>query len=68
MSVMELSHRSKEYLAVIETAEKDLRTLMNIPDTYEVMFLQGGATTHFAAIAMNFAVCIYIYICILFRV
>jgi phosphoserine aminotransferase len=57
MSVMELSHRSKEFLAVIQTAEKDIRDLMGIPDDYAVMFLQGGATAHFAAIAMNFAVC-----------
>ena len=43
MSVMEMSHRSKEYQEIIETAEQDLRDLMNIPDNYKVLFLQGGA-------------------------
>lgn len=42
---------------MIEEAEANIRALMHIPEGYEVMFLQGGATTHFAAIAMNFAVC-----------
>ena len=42
-SVMEMSHRSKEYQAIIDQAEADLRTLMNIPDNYKVLFLQGGA-------------------------
>lgn len=55
MSVMELSHRSKEFLRVIEGAEANIRKILTIPDNYEVMFLQGGATLHFAAIAMNFA-------------
>src|SRR5512146_1457914 len=44
MSVMEISHRSKEFEAVIQTAEADLRELMGIPSNYKVMFLQGGAS------------------------
>ena len=43
MSVMEMSHRSKAYQAIIDEAEADLRDLMNIPDNYKVLFLQGGA-------------------------
>ena len=53
MSVMEMSHRSKEYEAIIQEAEKDLRELMNIPDNYKVLFLQGGASLQFAMIPMN---------------
>lgn len=53
MSVMEMSHRSKEYEAIIQTAEQDLRDLMNIPDNYKVLFLQGGASSQFAMIPMN---------------
>lgn len=53
MSVMEMSHRSKEYGEIIDEAEKDLRDLMNIPDNYKVLFLQGGASQQFAAIPMN---------------
>ena len=53
MSVMEMSHRSPVYDAIIKEAEKDLRTLMNIPDTYKVLFLQGGASTQFAAVPLN---------------
>ena len=53
MSVMEMSHRSKAYEAIIQEAEKDLRELMNIPDNYKVLFLQGGASQQFAAIPMN---------------
>ena len=52
-SVMEMSHRSKVYDAIIKTAEADLREIMNIPDNYEVLFLQGGASTQFAMIPMN---------------
>ncbi len=52
-SVMEMSHRSKEYDEIIKTAEKDLRELMNIPDDYEVLFLQGGASTQFAMVPLN---------------
>ena len=53
MSVMEMSHRSAAFKGIIEEAEADLRELMNIPDNYHVLFLQGGATTQFAAIPMN---------------
>ena len=53
MSVMEMSHRSKVYDEIIKDAEKDLRELMNIPDNYKVMFLQGGASQQFAAVPMN---------------
>ena len=53
MSVMEMSHRSKAYDTVIKEAEADLRELMNIPDNYKVLFLQGGASQQFAMIPMN---------------
>lgn len=53
MSVMEMSHRSPEYQAIIDAAEASLRKLMNIPDNYKVLFLQGGASTQFAAIPLN---------------
>ncbi len=53
MSVMEMSHRSKPYEAIIQEAEKDLREVMNIPDNYKVLFLQGGASQQFAMIPMN---------------
>ncbi len=53
MSVMEISHRGKAFVAVAEQAEADLRELMNISDEYAVMFLQGGATQQFALIPMN---------------
>ena len=53
MSVMEMSHRSKAYDAIIKDAEKDIRDLMNIPDNYKVLFLQGGASQQFAAVPMN---------------
>ena len=53
MSVMEMSHRSAAYKAIIETAEADLRELLGIPGNYQVLFLQGGATQQFAAIPMN---------------
>lgn len=53
MSVMEMSHRSKAYEEIINTAEQDLRDLMNIPDNYKVLFLQGGASSQFAMIPMN---------------
>ncbi len=54
MSVMEISHRSKEFEGIIQTAEADLRTLMGIPENYKIAFLQGGATLQFAMVAMNF--------------
>ena len=53
MSVMEMSHRSKVYDNIIKEAEADLRELMNIPDNYKVLFLQGGASQQFAMIPMN---------------
>lgn len=53
MSVMEMSHRSKVYDKIIKDAEQDLRELMNIPDNYKVLFLQGGASQQFAMIPMN---------------
>lgn len=53
MSVMEMSHRSGAYEEIINTAEKDLRELMSIPDNYKVLFLQGGASQQFAMIPMN---------------
>ena len=53
MSVMEMSHRSPDYEAIITEAEAMLRKLMNIPDNYKVLFLQGGASTQFAAVPLN---------------
>jgi phosphoserine aminotransferase len=53
MSIMEMSHRSKTYDVVHQEAEADLRELMNIPDDYYVMFLQGGASSQFAAVPLN---------------
>ena len=55
MSVMEVSHRSKAFVAVAQEAEADLRELMGIPASYKVLFLQGGATGQFSAIPMNIA-------------
>ncbi|MGH8309032.1 MAG: 3-phosphoserine/phosphohydroxythreonine transaminase, partial [Steroidobacteraceae bacterium] len=55
MSVMEISHRSKAFVAVAQEAESDLRELLAIPANYKVLFLQGGATGQFAAIPMNLA-------------
>ena len=52
-SVMEMSHRSKEYHAIIDEAEADLRDLMQIPDNYKVLFLQGGASSQFCMVPMN---------------
>ena len=53
MCVMEMSHRSKVFQQIAEEAEADLRKLMNIPDNYKVLFLQGGASQQFAAVPMN---------------
>ncbi|KAK6946525.1 Aminotransferase class V domain [Dillenia turbinata] len=53
MSVMEMSHRGKEFLSIIQKAESDLKTLLSIPSDYAVLFLQGGATTQFSAIPLN---------------
>ena len=50
---MEMSHRSKVYDNIIKEAEKDLRDLLNIPDNYKVLFLQGGASQFFAEVPMN---------------
>lgn len=55
MSVMEMSHRGKDYASIIASAEADLRALMAIPDGYRVLFLQGGATLLFSQIPMNLA-------------
>lgn len=55
MSVMEMSHRGKEFVSIAAAAEADLRTLMNIPDNYKVLFVQGGATGQFASIPLNFS-------------
>ncbi len=52
-SVMEMSHRSKEYQAIFDETEANLREVMNIPDNYEVLFLQGGASTQFAMVPLN---------------
>ena len=52
-SVMEMSHRSKEYQGIIDSAESLLREVMGIPDNYKVLFLQGGASSQFAMIPMN---------------
>ena len=53
MSVMEMSHRSPDYDAIIKKAEADLREIMEIPDNYKVLFLQGGASTQFASVPLN---------------
>lgn len=53
MSVMEMSHRGKEFIEIAADAERDLRELMNIPANYKVLFLQGGATGQFAAVPLN---------------
>ena len=53
MSVMEMSHRGKDFISIAEKAEADVRQLMNIPNNYKVMFLQGGATGQFSMVPMN---------------
>lgn len=53
MNVMEMSHRGKEFMSIAQQAEADLRDVMQIPDNYKVLFLQGGASSQFAAIPMN---------------
>ncbi len=53
-SILEISHRSKDFVSIIETAESNLRKLLRIPDNYQVLFLQGGAQLQFAMIPMNF--------------
>ena len=53
MSVMEMSHRGKEFMEIATTAESDLRDLLGIPDNYKVLFLQGGASSQFAMVPLN---------------
>jgi phosphoserine aminotransferase len=53
MSVMEMSHRGKEFVSIAEKAEQDLRDLLEIPDNYKVLFLQGGASSQFSMVPMN---------------
>lgn len=53
LSIMEMSHRSKDYVAVAEKAEADFRRLLKVPDNYKVLFLQGGASLQFSAIPLN---------------
>jgi len=53
MSVMEMSHRGKEFMSIAEEASADLRELLTIPDNYKVLFLQGGASSQFAMVPMN---------------
>ena len=53
LSVMEMSHRGKEFIEIAATAERDFRELLKVPSNYKVLFLQGGATLHFGAIPMN---------------
>ena len=55
MSVMEMSHRGKDFMKIASEAEADFRELVGIPDNYKVLFLQGGASSQFAAIPMNLA-------------
>ena len=55
MSVMEMSHRSKPYEAIINGCEALVRELMNVPDNYKVLFLQGGASSQFTMVPMNLA-------------
>lgn len=53
LSVMEMSHRSKEFISIAEAAEQDLRDLLQVPNNYKVLFLQGGASAQFAMVALN---------------
>ena len=53
MSVMEMSHRGKDFVGIAERAEADLREILGVPANYKVLFLQGGATGQFAAIPLN---------------
>ena len=54
MSVMEMSHRSSEYIDIANKARQDLTDLLKIPNDYQVLFLQGGATLQFSMVPMNF--------------
>lgn len=53
LSVMEMSHRSDEFIAIAERAEADFRSLLGVPENYKVLFLQGGASLQFAMLPMN---------------
>jgi len=53
MSVMEMSHRSKDFIEIANTAEKNMRDIFNVPDEYKVIFVQGGATLQFSAVPLN---------------
>lgn len=53
MSVMEMSHRSKEFANIMAEAQKDMRDILSVPDNYKIMYLQGGATLQFSGIPMN---------------
>ena len=53
MSVMEMSHRSKPYEKILNEAIQDLKEVLNVPDNYKIIFVQGGASQQFAAIPMN---------------
>ncbi len=53
MSVMEMSHRSKDFMAILDSAEQTLRQLMQVPDNYKILFLQGGASSQFAMVPLN---------------
>ncbi|SVD82538.1 uncharacterized protein METZ01_LOCUS435392, partial [marine metagenome] len=55
MSVMEVSHRSKEFVGVAEKAKQDLRDLLSVPDDYSILFAQGGATMQFSMVPLNLA-------------
>ncbi|KAA0441154.1 MAG: aminotransferase class V-fold PLP-dependent enzyme, partial [Candidatus Thioglobus sp.] len=52
-SVMEISHRGKDFMAMAQKSEQDLRELMSIPDNYKVLFLQGGASAQFSMVPIN---------------
>ena len=54
MSVMEVSHRSKHFAPILESAENGIRELLNVPENYRILFLQGGASLQFSMIPMNF--------------
>jgi len=54
MSIMEMSHRGREFTSVVRKAEADLRELAGIPDNYKVLFLSGGATSQFSMVPMNY--------------
>jgi len=53
MSVMEMSHRSKAFVKIFDDCERDLRSLLNVPENFKIMFLQGGATQQFSAVPLN---------------